>query len=59
MSQTHRKDGGLIDQDKTITFTFNGQILRGCEGDTWHLRYLPTTNTWSVGPLSITVHAES
>jgi len=34
MSQTHRKDGGLIDQDKTITFTFNGQILRGCEGDT-------------------------
>ena len=34
MSQTHRQDGGLIDQKKTLTFTFNGQILRGYEGDT-------------------------
>ncbi|MDC0197814.1 2Fe-2S iron-sulfur cluster-binding protein, partial [Candidatus Thioglobus sp.] len=34
MSQTNRKDGGLINKDKTLTFTFNGQILRGYEGDT-------------------------
>ena len=34
MSQTNRKDGGLINKEKTLTFTFNGQILRGYEGDT-------------------------
>ena len=34
MSQTNRIKGGLINQNKTITFTFNGQILRGYEGDT-------------------------
>ena len=34
MSQINRKDGGLINKDKTITFTFNGHILRGYEGDT-------------------------
>ena len=33
MSQINRKDGGLINKDKTITFTFNGHILRGFEGD--------------------------
>ena len=34
MSQINRKDGGLINKDKTITFTFNGHILRCYEGDT-------------------------
>jgi len=34
MSQINRIDGGLIDQEKSVSFTFNGQILTGCEGDT-------------------------
>ena len=34
MSQTNRIDGGLIDHKKILSFTFNGQILRGYEGDT-------------------------
>ena len=34
MSQINRIDGGLIDQTKSVSFTFNGQILRGYEGDT-------------------------
>ena len=34
MSQINRIDGGLIDQDKPVNFTFNGQILKGYEGDT-------------------------
>ena len=34
MSQINRIDGGLIDQEKAISFTFNGQLLQGYEGDT-------------------------
>ena len=34
MSQINRIEGGLIDQDKSISFTFNGHILKGYEGDT-------------------------
>ena len=34
MSQINRIDGGLIDQEKSVSFTFNGQILTGYEGDT-------------------------
>ena len=34
MSQINRIDGGLIDQEKVISFTFNGQLLQGYEGDT-------------------------
>jgi len=34
MSQINRIDGGLIDQEKVLNFTFNGQILKGYEGDT-------------------------
>ncbi len=34
MSQINRIDGGLIDQTKSVSFTFNGQILRGYEGGT-------------------------
>jgi len=34
MSQINRIDGGLIDQTKSVSFTFNGQILKGYEGDT-------------------------
>ena len=34
MNQINRIDGGLIDQEKVLNFTFNGQILKGYEGDT-------------------------
>ena len=34
MSQINRIDGGLVDQTKPVSFTFNGQILKGYEGDT-------------------------
>ena len=34
MSQINRIDGGLIDQEKPVSFTFNGQLLQGYEGDT-------------------------
>jgi len=34
MSQINRIKGGLVNQKKSISFTFNGQILTGCEGDT-------------------------
>ena len=34
MSQINRIDGGLIDQGAPVSFTFNGQILKGYEGDT-------------------------
>ena len=34
MSQINRIKGGLVNQKKSISFTFNGQILTGYEGDT-------------------------
>ena len=34
MSQINRIKGGLVNQKKSISFTFNGQILTGFEGDT-------------------------
>ena len=34
MSQMNRIKGGLVNQKKSISFTFNGQILTGFEGDT-------------------------
>ena len=34
MSQLNRIKGGLVNQKKSISFTFNGQILTGFEGDT-------------------------
>jgi len=34
MSQINRIKGGLINQKKSISFTFNGHILTGYEGDT-------------------------
>ena len=34
MSQINRIDGGLINREKVLNFTFNGQILKGYEGDT-------------------------
>ena len=34
MSQVNRIKGGLVNQKKSLSFTFNGQILTGYEGDT-------------------------
>ena len=35
MSQTNRlSNGGRIDRNKVLTFTFNGQTYKGFEGDT-------------------------
>ena len=34
MSQINRIKGGLVNQKKSISFTFNGHILTGYEGDT-------------------------
>ena len=35
MSQTNRlSNGGRIDRNKVLTFTFNGQSYKGFEGDT-------------------------
>ena len=54
MSQTNRKDGGLINKDKTLTFTFNGQILRGYEGDTLASALLANNKHWLEDHLSTT-----
>ena len=34
MSHRHSKSGRLIDENREISFTFNGKILRGFKGDT-------------------------
>jgi len=44
MSQINRIDGGLIDQEKVLNFTFNGQILKGLKVIHLLLRYLLTTS---------------
>ena len=34
MAQANRLEGGLIDRDKVLDFTFNGKLFRGHPGDT-------------------------